>query len=169
MTYKDRYPLLTWKADKIYFTQTELRRLHLHFLHPSANNLFNLLRHACPASTDSSIKYKLIQIVQSSNHCREYNLSPVRFRVVISPEKLLVNHEITIDLMRIEGVLIIHVFDSHTGFQNETVLRCNSSSNVWSPFVECWLATYTGYPNVVRLEQESGFVARAFRDLAATH
>lgn len=35
--------------------------------------------------------------------------------------------------------------------------------------MKCWTTLYTGYPNIVRLDQEAGFAAKEFRDLATAH
>lgn len=67
------------------------------------------------------------------------------------------------DIMWIEGVSIIHVIDTHTNFQNATILREGSFSESCSAFVECWASVYTGYSAVVGVNQESGSLAKVSR------
>lgn len=71
--------------------------------------------------------------------------------------------------MWLEGTPILHDVDTHTGFQNVTVLQVKNPNNMCSAFVECWATLYLGYQNIIRLDQEVGFTAKHFRDLATAH
>lgn len=71
--------------------------------------------------------------------------------------------------MWIKGLPIIHIFKTPTGSKSAIVLSGRSPSDILFSFVERWASIYTGYLNVIRLDQESGIAAKAFRDLAMTH
>lgn len=47
------------------FKQSELRRLHLHFLHPTTDKLIQLLQGVYPQDTDESMKKLLREIAES--------------------------------------------------------------------------------------------------------
>lgn len=71
--------------------------------------------------------------------------------------------------MWLEETPIIHVLDTHTKFQNATVLRGKKSSDVLQEFVECYTTLYNVYSDIIGLDLEAGFIAASFRDLATTH
>lgn len=97
------------------------------------------------------------------------SVKPVRFRASILPERIVLNHELAIELVWLEGSPILLVVDTHTSFQNDTILRGKRAIDVWQAFVDCRATTYSGYFNIIRLDQESGFTAASFRDLATVH
>lgn len=144
-------------------------RLQLHFQHPSADNFFNLLKHAYPDTIRESVKQILKQIAISWEHRRGHIPAPMRFRAFIQSEKILLNHELAMDIIWIELVPLIYIVNTHKGFQNATVLRNKTTADIWSSFVEFWVSFYCGYPTTIRLNHESGFTSKMFLDLATGH
>lgn len=65
VTYKNGHTFITWNPKIVYFTQQELRRLHLHFLHPTTNKRCNLLHRAHPDTTIESVCRMIEQIAIS--------------------------------------------------------------------------------------------------------
>lgn len=72
-------------------------------------------------------------------------------------------------LMWLERTPILHVVDTLTGFQNATVLREKRAEDVRNSFVKCLATLYIVYPNIIVLDQEAGFTAKSFRDLATAN
>lgn len=101
-----------------------------HILHPSADKPFNLLNRAYPDATSKSVKKIMKQIAMSCDECHGHTSAPKRFPAVIPLEKILFNQEIAMDFMWNEGVLVIHVVETHTGFQNATELRGESPAEI---------------------------------------
>ena len=48
ITRKFGHLYLEWDFSEVLYTKTELKRMHLHFFHPSATKLFNLISRAKP-------------------------------------------------------------------------------------------------------------------------
>lgn len=165
ITYRHGHIFITWIANEIFFKRSELWTLLIHCLQPNTNKLFNLLRRAYPNSTISSVKKVFPEIEISCEECRERSPSPLQSEAVIPSENILFNHKIAMDLMWIEGIPIIHIIDTHNGFQNAAVLRGKNSNDIWKCTVECWTYIYRRYPNRIRLDREFVFAARAFRNL----
>lgn len=97
------------------------------------------------------------------------SIKPFRFETNIPPDQLLFNHELAIVLMWFEETPILHVAETHTGFWNASVLRSKRADDFRSSFVECWATLCTGYPNIMKFNEDAIFTAESFRDVAITH
>lgn len=166
ITYKNGHTFITLNPYNICFKQQKLRWLHLHFLHCATDKLCSSLRRTYPDSTGETVKIILKQIAMSFEQCRSHSLAPSRFRAVIPPKKWIFNHELAINVMWAQRVTLIHVVDIHRGSQIATDLRGRTPADIWTPFIGCWALAYYGYSTMIRLDQDSSFKARAFRDLA---
>lgn len=93
--------------------------------------------------------------------------NPFRFRASIPPDKIVLDHEVSMDLLWLEDVPILHIVDTHANFQSATVLRSKKPIDIWFTFIECWATLYVGYPNVIRLDQEANFSSSLFKSLVA--
>jgi len=70
------------------------------------------------------------------------------------------------DLMWLNKKAVLHIVDTATSFQNATFIRNQSSKELWNDFIDCWASVYTGFPEIVRLDRQSGFTADEFRNYA---
>lgn len=68
--------------------------------------------------------------------------------------------------MCLEQTTILHVVETHTGYQNEKVLRGRSAHDLRLVFAESWATLYLRYRNQIRLDQGANFKAKYLRDLA---
>lgn len=162
---RNRHLYITWPIRKIYYTRAELYKLHHHFYHPSASKLYNLLRRTNPSKLNPNTIRTLDEITKSCSTCQKYSKGPHRFRVSFPKEKCIFNHEIAIDLLWLNGNPALHVVDTHTHFSAAAFIKSKSSSCVWNTFIQCWAATYIGYPDIIRLDQESAFMSKEFKSL----
>lgn len=131
-------------------------KLHLNLLHPINDKLLKLPRRANPMQTNENVRQILKRISQACEHCRESSPSQMTFRALLLTDRILLNHEIAMDLMRIEGVAILHVVDGNT------VLRGKSPVEIWLLFVKCLASVYSKYPAIIRLNQEVELPAQSF-------
>lgn len=92
--------------------------------------LFNLLKRARPERADNNVNSVLQQIPKACEACRNHSVKPFRFRAALTPDKVIFNHELAIDLMWIDGNPTLHVVDTHTHFQNAVVLRSKSARDI---------------------------------------
>lgn len=56
------------------------------------------------------------------------------------------------------GTPILHVVETATKYQNAVVLRGKSADDLWDDFVGCWATIFVGYPNRIRIDQESSLI-----------
>jgi hypothetical protein len=75
----------------------------------------------------------------------------------------IIGDELSIDLMWIEGDAELHVIYTATRFSAITYLDTNGADygqgvdGIWSALVDCWVATYSGYPRKLRTAVGSVF------------
>lgn len=139
------------------------------FFHPSAGNLFALLHLARPHEADSTVKRMIDEISKSCETCRPFSAKPFRFRASISPDNVIFNHELAIDLLWLDGAPVLHIVDKQTHYQNAVPIRSKRASDIWYAFVEGWASVYVGYPSVLRLDQEASFCSEFFKDVSLAH
>lgn len=142
ITYKFRHASVDFSPYRILLTRSELRRLHLHFMHLSADELIRLLWWALPRTKTLETEQIIGEISDACATCQEYRPSPLCFRTCIFPDKVIFNYELAIDIMLIDEVPILHIADSHTHFQNAVVSRSRSVQESWNAFIECWATVY---------------------------
>lgn len=169
LVYKRGHIFLEWDHQSILFTKAELTRLHLHFMHPAADRLFQLIKRASTHSATHSVKQLIENITSACRTCQEFKSRPIRFRASIPPGQLVFNESISIDLLWLENKPALHVIDDHTGFRNAVFLRSKTADDIWSAFVSCWASTYVGFPSRIRSDQESGVSSSLFRDIATAN
>lgn len=140
-------------AVDILFTRSKLVRLHLHFFHPSAEKLFNILRRARPDEATPQTKAILQDITKRCNPCQRIQNAPHSFRVSFGTPEARFNERIMVDLMTIDGQKILHVVDEGTRFSVAQLLEDESNETIWNTLIKCWLTIYTGLPNRILVDQ----------------
>ena len=135
-------------------------------MHPTYGKLYNLIKRAYPEKATTSVKQLLDQISKACSSCATYSNPPFRFRATISPDNIIFNREVSMDLMWLNKRAVLHIVDTATSFQNATFIRSQSSKELWNDFIECWASVYTGFPENIRLDRQSGFTADEFRNYA---
>lgn len=169
MSYVNGHVFLQWPVNYICFSKAELQRLHLNVCNPSAGKIFSILRHALPDKSDSNVKRMIDEISKSCQYCCPFSARPFRFRASISPDKVRFNHELAIDLLSLDGALVIHIVDTHTHYQNYVPIRSKRASDIWYAFVEWWDSVNVFYQSVLRLHQEVPFCSEFFKDVYLAH
>lgn len=149
--------------NSIRWTRAEFQKLHLHFYHPSSDNLFNVLRRVRPEDTPCAVLDILKQISGACATCQELHASPFRFRVSLPEYSLRFNAKAVIDLVWSDKRPVLHVVDAHTCFQNASFIRDKTAECLWKLFIEVWATVYCGLPDVLRVDREPSLMASAFR------
>ena len=158
-----------WDVHEVLYTRTELERLHLHFFHPSKQKLLNLLKRGTPDSITAETAGVIQDIVDNCAGCKRFGIRPYRFRVSVPGDQIVFNHEVAIDLFWVGGNPILHVVDTHTGYQNVGLPKSLSAQHVWEAFLEAWVTVYVGMPNRIRADQGSVLTSKFWDDVTALH
>lgn len=106
------------KPIQILFNRHELRKLHLHFFHPTPTQICELIRRARPADENGETLNLLKEITSSCEQCQEYHSGPMRFRVALPPDSITFNADVAMDLVWLDNKPVIHIVDLQTRFQN---------------------------------------------------
>lgn len=144
------------------------KKMHQHFWHTSASKLYNLLKRMKPEATNEKTLTVFKEIQATCHTCQKYGKGPHRFRVSLPSGECTFNHEIAMDLLWIEGHPALHVVDMHTNFSAAVFLQEKSTASIWNAFILCWATAYIGYPDKMRLDQDSVFTSEQFRTLAVS-
>ena len=150
------------------YTESELRKLHVNFGHPSTAALHRLLRTANPEECRVHVRRILERIVQECKSCQTHAPSTRRFKLSVGTGPLRFNHTIAIDVMYIEGRPVLHVVDEATHYAAAIFLKKVTSEHTWKALLKCWSRVYIGAPDCIRVDQGSNFVSRHFLDCART-
>lgn len=156
-----------WNAKTLMFTRSELKKLHLHFFHPSARKLFNLLKRTDPTKATGDTMTMLEEISKACSTCAVYSPGPRRFRVSLPKGDCVFNHTLAMDLLWLDGDPALNVVDVDTHFSSAIFLRVKSTRDVWNAFVVCWASMYPGYPDRFKVDQDSVFTSKEWRQLSA--
>jgi hypothetical protein len=117
---------LEWKYGNIFFTNTELTKLHRSLYLPSNENLMNLIKRARPDYLDKDTMAILQNISQSCETCQRLGPRPIRFKVSIPPtDDIVFGGEVSIDIMFINGKAILHILATAIRFSAATFLDSN--------------------------------------------
>lgn len=160
------------KNQTILFTKTELIKLHKAFYHPANDKLLGLLKKARPDKCDRRDKFLLEQIKRSCDTCQRFSQRPRSFKVSFpSHDEIRFGHELSMDLMFINNQSILHIVDTATRFSAATFLDTNGAEygqtieGIWQAFIDTWCTTYTGYPNILRVDHADAFKSPRWKEL----
>lgn len=167
VTRKEGHLFLTWKFASILFTKPELRKLHLHFFHPSQDKLFNLIKRAHPRHATPQTRSFLAEISKACGTCQHFSPKPQSFKVSF-PGGITFNSKVAIDLMKLNNKPVLHVVDIQTHFSAAAFLPDESLESVWLTFLKCWASVYTGFPDVIKADQGSVFTTPRFGQIASS-
>ena len=138
------------------FTDMELKKMHLHFYHPSTEKLYNVLKRAKPEDVTPET-YEIIKRIEKGCHiCQSLGPRQNRFKVSL-PEACVFNRKLALDLCWIFGKPVLHVVDIGTNFNSAAFITGESAESCWHAFLKCWVTLYTGYPEYMKTDQGSIF------------
>ena len=158
------HPFIRWNMmTHCLLTETELRRLHRRFGHPSAEKLHSLLRRAdITDATDPDLRQTLEAISRECEACQRNAQAPRRFKFAYHDEKEF-NHTIYVDVFYLNGRPVLHVVDEATKYQAARWLSSVSAAAIWQSLRLCWIDVYIGPPDIIAHDAGKGFVADEFQ------
>jgi hypothetical protein len=149
------------QENECFLTETEIRRLHKRFGHPSVQRLQRVLERA-GHDVDSDV---LQHLTKFCKHCQKHGKSPGRFRFTLRDD-VEFNYSIFVDIMYINNQPLLHIVDEGTRFQNGKWLRNISARHTWEKLQECWINTYLGPPDLIVHDAGKNFVSKEFKQHA---
>lgn len=157
------HPFIKWNNfTDSFFSESELRRLHKRFGHPTADKLLNLLKRSDIDQVDSATLSILEEISRRCRLCQFNAQRPRRFKFSLKSEKDF-NQQIYVDVMHLEGKPVLHVVDEATRYQAARWLPDVGADTVWNALRLCWIDVYIGPPDVITHDAAKYFLAESFR------
>jgi len=135
------------------YTETELRKLHRFFGHPTVSSLLNILRRANPTKMTKEVRDAVSELAKACIICAENASRPKRFKLTIGSDELRFNHTVAVDVMYIKNRPVLHMVDEATHFSAASFLPSASALDTWKTILRCWYRTYLGPPNFLRVDQ----------------
>lgn len=135
------------------YTESELRKLHRVFGHPSVQALYNLLKRANPEGVEGSMRKKLEEIISACDTCVRHGAKHRRFKVTIGTDDLRFNHNVAVYAMYINSRPVLHLVDEATHFNAARFLRNKTSNHVWKTVLKCWSRVYLGPLDLLHVDQ----------------
>jgi hypothetical protein len=129
-------------AYHVHFSSTKLRRLHKHFIHPSVNKLYDLIKRAKSNEVDEATKNILKYIQSSCTTCQRKSMKPRSFKpsfTISETDEHTFNKQIDIDVVWLNGPPALHVIDHDTNFSAEKFVNGESTEHIWQALLECWI------------------------------
>lgn len=68
------------------------------------------------------------------------------------------------DIMWLNGNPVLHIVDIETNYQNAIFIHGKSSHDLWKEFIDCLASVYTCFEDAIRLDRETSFVSKGFRE-----
>ena len=152
-----------WHPDIALYTYGELLKLHRAFGHPSVSSLYNVLKRARPDETPSGVRNAIQEIQERCQTCQELGRRPKRFKLTVGNDDSRFNHVVAVDIFYIDNSPVLHLVDEETHFNAATFLRNVSTKEVWRSLKRCWIHSYLGPPDFLRIDQGSQFTSREFK------
>ena len=107
-------------------------------------------------------KKALEYLTRYCTHCQMYGKSPGRFKFTLHDD-VDFNYCITVDVMYINGALLVHIIDQATRFQAGRWLQNISAKHTWDTLRACWIDTYLGPPDLITHDAGKNFVSKEFK------
>lgn len=85
--------------------------------------------------------------------CQNTARGPTRFRFLLGPVEIQFSERVLIDIMYINGSIVLYIVDEGTHFSAASFLINCSSEEIWKTTLRCWATIYTGLPNCVLVDQ----------------
>lgn len=159
------YIVQSFDVNPCFLTETELRRLHRRFGHPSASRLRILLERS--GHDDGLNKAALERLTRYCSFCQKHGRSPGRFKFTLTEDSEF-NYSIIVDIMYIDNSPILHIVDESTRFQAARWLTNITAKHTWETLRMCWIDVYIGPPDYIHHDAGKNFVSREFRQLASS-
>ena len=140
--------------------------MHRQFAHPSAGNLYSILKQAGLETVDGSTLKQLEAISAKYEPCQRIKNAPLGFRVSMGHEGVRFNARAYIDIMYLDGRAVLHIVDEAIRFSTARFLTKVSTENVWEAILLCWSSAYTSLPQNTMVDEGSQF-RNVFAELTA--
>jgi transposase InsO family protein len=166
LLHDDGHLLIEWEprqALHTFYTPAEIRNLHRHYLHPSAKRLYDILKRADP-NLSSATKDLVKDVTEACSSCAEFSRKPISFSVR-TPDDIIFNQELLLDLMYIGHRPILHIIDRGTRFSAARFLPRADAQTVWTTFVRAWSTLYVGFPESILTDQGSIFLSHTWQGM----
>lgn len=118
---------------------------------------FKIILHAHPHHADQNCLSALQEISKSWKTFQRFTDKPKSFKLaMVGGIKL--NSKVSLDLMKLENKLVLHVLELRTNFLSACFLAGESMEEIWQTSICYWSSINTGYSYLMEVDPESSFI-----------
>lgn len=99
-------------------------------MNPSFGKRFALFKEACTHYISQDVKRVLEKISEAYEVCDEHSVPPLRFRAIVPEENIILNREIAMGIMWLNGKPVLHLFLVERNFQNAIFISGKTSNEL---------------------------------------
>ena len=107
----------------------------------------------------------LERISKSCKACQLNGKPPERFRFVLHDQSRF-NHEILVDIMKLDNGNVLHVMCAQTRYQQGLFLQSMTARACWDSILMCWTNVLAGSPDIIKADAGLQFNSKEFKDFA---
>lgn len=144
--------------------------MHTRFGHPSGTKLYEFNARSSPDELDENTHEELERLTARRRICQFTRRASVRFRVAVPDSDMRYNSEVIVDLFSIKGRNALSIMDCATRFSVCKFMPSNrdvKAKDVWRMILSAWVHTYLCFPDVIRHDRGSQFIAEELQAAAA--
>lgn len=149
---------IEWNFSGILHTKRELQKMHLHFFHPSGNQLFNLITRAKPEQATPQTKKIIERSSEACATCQRFTPKAQSFQVSV-PGNIKLSWELALDFIFLDKLPVLHVGDTHIHLISTTFLKKKPAEAIGYALLSCWATLYTSNPDKLKLDRARQFTS----------
>ena len=125
-----------------------------------------MMKRGVPDKTLPEVLRDLGRIERTCDLCQRLSPAPHHsFRVSLPNEDVVFNRTVCMDIMFLEGKLVLHVVDKDTKFSTAAFLRSGTADETWDRLMRIWVSVYIGFPDTIASDQGTQFQSQRWRSL----
>lgn len=124
------------RTGSIFYTATELRKLHRHFYHPNPDNLYAFMKRENPHKVSPDVMADLEKLSSTCDVFQREGDAPHIFRVSLPDYDFIFNLTVCVDLMYMNEKYVSQIFYKDTKFNTTCFLEFETTQDVWEAFMK---------------------------------
>lgn len=131
------------------YTERDLCRIHRHSYRRKSERFIALMKSAELDENPRDNLGELMEIQALCDVCQREADEPLRFRVAVSNEDVLINRVVPLELLNLGRNAVLHAVERDTKFSADCFLQGKFALDVREAFMTIWVTTYVGYPDIL--------------------
>lgn len=124
----------------IFFTETDLRRIHIHLYCPQKANFFAVVGPADPKLVSTKVYSDFEKLQTTCGVCKMESDKPHLFRVSLLCGDCMFNLVVSLGIIKLEIKTLLYAVYRDTKFSSVCFMNGESTTNKWEAFIRIWVS-----------------------------